>query len=136
MNEDSLEELLAALSQKSEKSYRVRLDNDRPEVHNSIATQAMEMVNFCKDHKDPVEIAEYIRKDNMCVIEALHGSLNALEHITQGEIGSRPSGPCPINVLGAFVYWLFDNPEVLESFRESSLFQTLCDSAYDGFNWE
>jgi hypothetical protein len=106
-----------------------------PDVKTSIEDTAVQMMNAVKNARSDGESAEYIRSQENVIQVGLTGLLNAIEWLSQGKTVSREFGPTPINVMGAFVFWLSQNPEVEENFRNSDMFNELCDSGHDGYAW-
>jgi hypothetical protein len=115
--------------------YRKRLDKRHPEVFNTLAQTAEDILKKY-DSMSQNELTEYIRSEmDRPATDALIGLASALEAISQGQMASRACGPTPMNVLCAFAYWLYMNPQIEAQFRSSDLFQELCDSGLEGFEW-
>lgn len=115
--------------------YRKRLDRRHPEIYDTLAETANEVLTKY-DSMSQLELAEYIRSEmKHPATDGIIGLISALEAISQGQMSSRPNGPTPINVVCAFGYWLYQHPEIEEAFRASDLFQELCDSGNPDFEW-
>lgn len=115
--------------------YRKRLDRRHPEVFETLAKTADDVLKRY-DSMSQNELTEFIRSEmDRPATDAIIGLASALEAISRGQMSSRPNGPTPMNVVCAFAYWLYMNPQVEADFRSSDFFQELCDSGRDGFEW-
>lgn len=130
-----IQSILEMLGGTKRLSYRRRLDKRHPEVFNTLTKTAEEVLRRY-DSMTQDELTEFIRSEmDRPATDALIGLSSALEAISQGQMTSRPNGPTPMNVVCAFAYWLYQNPEIENQFRSSDLFQELCDSGKDSFEW-
>jgi hypothetical protein len=134
MNDDLINRLLAAIGDRP-MTYRQRLDKRFPEMHEEIERSALQMIDVTSSDMSNNEIAEHIRNDNMIVVDGIYGLLNGIEIISEGKVSSRDRGAAPVNLVAAFVQYLWSNPEVTEGFRKSDIFNELIESSYDGFEW-
>lgn len=133
----NIEEMLRLLGQVPEKTYRQRLDEMFPAMHEEIADNAIETMQVVSDQsKSNDEIADFIDQNPLSVVNALYGMLNAIEVISEGKIGSRSKGSAPVNLLAAFCTWLWLNPAVVTEFKGSALYKQLIASSRDGFEWD
>lgn len=129
-----IEKILAMLGNKP-MSYRDRMNLRNPEMQANVLQAAMNIMEKYNDLSTD-DLTEYIRSEfPHPVVDGLQGLLIALENLSQGQMGSRPMGPTPANVMVAFSHWLFQNPEIEQAFRDSDIFQELCDSGHESFEW-
>lgn len=130
-----IEKILAMLTGERRMVYRERLDRRHPEVHQEMVRTASDILEKYETLSTG-ELTEYIRSEfPHPVTDGLIGLISAVEILSKGEMSSRPEGPTPVNVVLAFAYWLFENPEIESSFRTSDRYQELCDSGHEGFEW-
>lgn len=131
----NIEKILEMLSGTQQMDYRERMERRHPEMKENVLQDALSIMEKYKTLSTD-DLTEYIRLEfPHPVIDGLQGLLIALENLSQGQMGSRPKGPTPANVIVAFSHWLFQNPEIEQQFRGSDIFQELCDSGYSDFEW-
>lgn len=134
MNDELINKILAALGNRP-MTYRQRLDRRYPEMHNEIEQSALKLIEVTSSEMNNNEIVDYIRNDNMVVVDGIYGLLNGIEILSEGKVGSRDRGAAPVNLVAAFVHFLWTNPDITEKFRQSEIFNELLESSYDGFEW-
>lgn len=132
---DNIKAIIDQLFGMGEMDYRTRLDRRNPEVQKAVLDSANDMLKRVKTLPDD-GVAEYVRNDSTnLILNSLTGMMNACEVFSQGRVVSRPAGPTPINLLGAFTHYLWEHPEIEQDFRNSDRFQELCDSGHPDYEW-